>query len=439
MRLRLKYLIKKCSLLFCIFFLSAIGQEVAAQKLPEVWDLNTCINYAVKNNITLNNLRLNASSSEQNLILAKNARYPNLNANITEGLSYNDQSFISTSSYGINSSMVLYNGGYFTNDIKSNNLSWQASNMDVKAAENNITLQITQSYLNILLANENITYLKDVVSTSELQVSQYQEKYKLGAVALKDLMQLQSTLAADKYSLVAAENAKRQNILALKKLLQLPADVNFDISTLDNAITEITIFPLEEVQNTALQNMPEIKSSELLVKKQHVELLKSKSGYLPSLTLNGGISTGFSSVNTNSYFTQLENNYTPQVGLTLSIPILNRKSTRINVTKSKIILEQTKLAFDNTKTELLQTIEQAYINVQNTQSQHIAAEEQLKYAKESYRISCEQLKIGANNNVEFLQQKNQYLQAIQMYTQAKYSLILYVKIYNFYKGIPVTD
>jgi outer membrane protein len=63
----------------------------------------------------------------------------------------------------------------------------------------------------------------------------------------------------------------------------------------------------------------------------------------------------------------------------------------------------------------------------------------LNYAKESYRISGEQLKIGANNNVEYLQQKNLYVQALQQYIQAKYSRMLYLKIFNFYKGIPVTE
>jgi outer membrane protein len=414
-------------------------QNCAAQTIAKVWDLKSCIEYAKKNNINLNTLRLTSSSDRQNLLQSKYARYPNLSGTFAKNASYNNKSLSSTSSYGINSSMILFNGNYYNNDIKSNELSWQAANLDVATAENDITLQITQAYLNILLAKENIEYVKDLVATSESQVKQCDEKFKSGTVAHKDLLQLQSNLANDKYTLVEAENTKRQNLLTLKILLQLPSDTTFEIAAPINLTTDISIFPLDTVQQAALQTMPQIKSSALLVNKQAIELSKAKAGYWPSLSLTGSINTGFASTNSDIYFSQLSDNSTPQLGLQVSIPIYSRKTNSINVAKSKILLEKAKLASDNTKTELMQTIEQAYINVKNAQSQFTAAEEQMNYAKESYRISGEQLKIGANNNVEYLQQKNLYVQALQQYVQAKYSRMLYLKIFNFYKGIPVTE
>src|SRR5579872_2605943 len=47
-------------------------------RVPAHWDLQTCIDYAKKNNITLNSLRLNIRTAEQNYLLAKAARQPNL-------------------------------------------------------------------------------------------------------------------------------------------------------------------------------------------------------------------------------------------------------------------------------------------------------------------------------------------------------------------------
>jgi outer membrane protein len=87
---------------------------------------------------------------------------------------------------------------------------------------------------------------------------------------------------------------------------------------------------------------------------------------------------------------------------------------------------------------LSQQVEQAYINVQNTESQYDAAVETLKAAQEGYRIANEQLKAGAVNTVQLLLEKNVYLQALQAYTQAKYNTVLYIKMYTFYMGDPVT-
>ena len=55
-----------------------------------------------------------------------------------------------------------------------------------------------------------------------------------------------------------------------------------------------------------------------------------------------------------------------------------------------------------------------------------------------YNITNEQLKLGAVNPVDVLVQKNLYVQALQGYIQAKYNTVLYIKIYEFYMGMPVT-
>ncbi len=429
--------------MFLVLITIIFQNNSVAQEKQNTWDLSRCIEYAKNNNITLKNLRLNVSSDEQDLKLSKNEKWPDLNAGVSQNLSYSNSSKgFTNSSFGVNSSVVLYNGNYYNNSIKSNGLLCQEANLNVEAGENDITIQITQAYLNILLANENIEYLKDLVQTSTSQVVQCQEKYNAGSVALKDLMQLQSALANDKYSLVVAENNKRQNIMTLKKILQIPPDTIFDVAIPEKTDVQVSLFSLEEVQKYAIQNMPEMKSSELEISRQKVELQKAKAGFLPKLSLSGSLNSGFGSYfssTSDPYFTQLSDKFTPQMGLSLSIPILNHNSSKINVEKSKIRIEQAQLESENTRTELMQIVEQAYIDVENAQNQYVAAGEQLNYAKESYRISKEQQSLGANNNVEFLQQKNLYIQAQQTYIQTKYTLMLHLKIYNFYKGIPVTE
>ncbi len=103
-----------------------------------------------------------------------------------------------------------------------------------------------------------------------------------------------------------------------------------------------------------------------------------------------------------------------------------------------IQLQQTKLVLYETKTILNQQVEQTYINLLNAQAQFRAAEIQLKISEEIYRIANEQMKMGAITTVELLQQKNAYVQALQSFTQSKYTAALYAKIYEFYRGIPVT-
>lgn len=91
----------------------------------------------------------------------------------------------------------------------------------------------------------------------------------------------------------------------------------------------------------------------------------------------------------------------------------------------------------NTQFQLTQEIEQAYINVVNAQNQFLAAQEQYDSNTENYRISNEQLKLGGITTVDYLVQKNLFIQSFQNFLQAKYNAIVNLKLYDFYKGIPI--
>jgi outer membrane protein len=404
------------------------------------WSLQACLDYAKVHNITLNTLRLNRSITEQNLLLSRSAILPGVSASLAPAIAHvNGSGTTTTANTSASASMTLYNGGYLRNDIKQKQLFTQVAGLDLAAAENDITLTITQAYLNILLAKENIIYVRDVVSTSEAQVQQQQQFYDAGTIARKDLIQLQAQLANDRYNLVTAENTHRQNILTLKQVLQLPPDTAFNVVEPDTILSNPTVTDLAEARQTALANRPEVKSSELSVEAARLDVLKARAGYLPSLS--AGAAIGSSYTDNNSYYSflrQMDNNFYQQIGVTLSVPIFSRRANRVNEAITKYEVGQAELTLQNTRTTLSYQVEQAYINVLNAQAQYDAAIEQLRYTQESYRIANEQLRIGATNTTEVMVQKNLYIQALQSYVQAKYSAALYIRIYDFYRGVPVT-
>ncbi|WP_429042413.1 TolC family protein [Chitinophaga sp. W3I9] len=423
------------------------AQDSTVQQLPAQWTLQQCFDYALKNNIQLNSLRLSKMSSDQDLLLSRAAKLPNLTGSVSQDLNggksvtatgNSSYRVNTTGNYGVNSNVTLFQGGYLNNDIKQKNLLTQMAGLNIAQQVNDITVLITQAYLNILLAKENIVYVQDVVATSEAQVKQGQQQYDVGSIALIGLVQLKAQLSNDRYLLVTAENQHRQNKLVLKQLLQLPSSYDFEIQEPDTLITNTRLYALQEVQDSALANRPEIKSSELGIQVSDLDLAKARAGYLPTLTAGGALGSSYVSGGANSaYFKQMDNNFYQQIGLTLSVPIFTRRVVKTNVEKAKIEVDQSKLVLQDTKTNLTQTIEQSYIDVLNAQSQYDAAVEQLKYSQEGYRIASEQLKVGAANIVVFLQQKNLYIQALQSYIQAKYNAALNIRIYDFYRGIPV--
>lgn len=442
---------------FLIIFFSTLAfglHQISAQVsilpgLPEKWSLQDCIDYARKNNIQLNTLRLSSNNAEQDLLQAKANRLPSVSASLSQNLVNGKKTDVVvgglqsqanfSGNYGVNASMTLYNGGYIKNDILAKQLSLQSSNLSVEEAQNNITLDITQSFLNILLQSETITYLKDVLETSRAQLEQGKQRFDAGSISKKDLLQFESQTAGDEYNLVNAENNYKQNINALKQILQLPTNFNFQVATPD-IVTVKEISPsLEQAQQTALTERPEIKNSSLNIDIAKANLMKARAGTLPSISLGAGIASGYANLSIdNKYFTQINNNFYQSLGLTVSIPIYSRRVNKTNIEKSKIAIQQAELALAGTKTTLNSQVEQAYINMNNAQAQYDAADKQLKTVQESYDITNTQLQLGAVNMVDLLQQKNLYVQAMQSYIQAKYSAVLFNKIYNFYTGVPIS-
>ena len=430
-----------------LFNVTSYAQDTTTGPLPSRWDLQTCLDYARKNNIQLNSLRLSALTAQQNALLSRAARQPNLNGNV--GLTYTHSKnanpvvggFQTQSSFsnslGLSSSVILYNGGFISNDIAQKNLLIESANLNILQTENDITLQITQAYLNILLAKENVVYLQDLINTTAVQVETGKKQYEAGSIARSAYIDLQAQLATDKYNFVTAQSAVRQNKVTLKQLLQLPMLDSFDIVSPDTVVSTEAVPALDQVQATALQNRPEIKNAQLGIEVSKLDLAKARSGYLPTLAASGSVSSGYSNNQHDAYFKQLDNNFFQQIGLSLSVPIFTRRVVKTNVENAKIEIEQSRLNLKNIRTTLALAIEQAYINVVNAQGQYDAAVEGLKATQESYRIAKAQLDVGASNIVEFLQQKTLYTQSFQVYLQAKYNAALSIKIYDFYMGIAI--
>ncbi|EHQ30986.1 TolC family protein [Mucilaginibacter paludis] len=441
----------KTILLLCFFGIwlhKPLKAQVSAGTIRAVkWDLQTCIAYAKKNNTQINSLRLSQLTSQQEYLLARAARLPDLSGSASQYLAHgNDYSnngtggsgFTSSGSYGLSSSVTLYNGNYVNNNIQQKDLYVQSANLNIIQQENDITLQITQAYLTILVDKENIIYNTDLVNTSKAQVALAQKKYNAESVARKDLIQLQAQQAADQYTLVNSRNAERGDLLTLKQILMLNSGVRFDIIKPESIQFSDSVTSFQDVEQFALKTRPEVQNGQLNVHIAELETAKARAGYKPSLSGGAALNSGYNSGQEAGYSGQLKNNFNQQVGLTLTIPIFNKRVVKTQVEEAKIAVTQARLDLSNTQIVLSQAVERAYINVENAISQYMAAQEGYQYSKESYRIATELLRVGAANTVDFLLQKNLFVQAQQTFIQARYNQLLSRKIYDFYRGIPIT-
>lgn len=428
---------------FLIPLFSAFEIFAQTARYPETWTIETCIQYAKENNISINSLRLSKNSSEQDLLQAKEAKYPNLSGSVSQGIfALNGNNGLhangaQSQSIGANSSMTLYHAGYIKNNEVSKNLQVQMADLSVQEAENNITLSITQAFLNILLAQENIVSLENILKTTQTQLKQGDQFYKAGNISKLNYLQIQAQVAQDEYNLTAAQNNLRTSIVNLKQILQLPSSYDFQITPPENITVDNHLKSLQEAQEQAQNQRPEVKYGELNIENSNTSLKMAQASVQPTLSLTGNISTNYSQGN-GAYFNQLGNNFYMPVGLSLGIPIYNNRIYKTTIEKSKIAIEQANLDLQNTKTVLNQLVEQSYISLQNSLAQYDSASKQMDINQQSYDIVNAQMKIGSIDYVQLQQQRLLYIQSVQNYLQAKYGAVLNKQIYEFYAGNPIT-
>ena len=410
----------------------------------KLWSLTDCINYAVNNNITVKKTQLGQQTAAINLDQAKSNRLPavsgNISANANHGSVINqitnnrvNQTTI-TNSMGVSASMPLYEGNKLNLQIERATLALEQNDLYVKEAQNNITLSVLEAYLQALYQYENIAVAKNTALSSEEQLAQAQQKYENGAIAKIDLIEIETQHANNQYNVVLAKNQYENQVLTLKQLLELPPGTEFGIEIIQKEDVSAPIANKEEVYRQALEQLPTTKIYEKQKELAQKDIQIAKAGFLPSLSLSGGINTGYSDRDTEKYMAQLRNNFGQTIGLSLNIPIFSRYQNKNNVALARLSESQADLDRKQAEKDLYTKIETAWHNATTRQAQEVASKKARDNAKLAYELAEKKHEFGNLTNTELLVSRNTYLNAEQTYLQNKYMVLLYQQLLNFYQG-----
>ena len=422
-------------------------------KIPAQWDLQSCIDYAKEQNITIRKNRITAASTQIDVKTAKAALFPSLSFSTSQQVvnrPYQETSsrvsgseIISSNSktsyngnYGLNASWTLYNGNKRLKTIQQEKLNNQVAELDVATSENNIQESIAQVYIQILYAAESVKVNESTLQVSIAQRDRGQELLNAGSIAKSDFAQLEAQVSNDNYQLVTSQTTLQNYKLQLKQLLELDGDFEMDLflPPLDDSSVLIPLPTKDDVYQTALNLRPEIESSKLNIEASDMNIKISRAGYIPSLSLSAGIGTTNANGNDFSFSEQVKQNWNNSIGLTLSIPIFDKRQTKSAVNKAKLQRQTSELdLMDNQKT-LYKTIESLWLSANSAQQQYVAATQKLKSTQASYALVSEQFNLGMKNTVELLTEKNNLLSAQQETLQAKYTAILNAGLLRFYQG-----
>ncbi|MFI8604075.1 TolC family protein [Cellulophaga baltica] len=426
-----------------LFSLGIFAQEQPNTSDAKVWTLEECIAYALAHNITIQQANINKQLTEVALMESKSSRLPSLSGTASQNLTNGNtidpitSDFVSqqinSTSLSLNTSVTLFQGNQINNQIKQSKLLVDQYQLYAQESQNNITLNITEAYIQLLYAKEAIKIAENNVSTSQKEEERAKALFDAGSIAIRDYTDAKSQTATNNYNLIAAKNTYDLQLLSLKQLLELPSTDNFAIVEGVEYLPE-NVPELQEVYAEAVAILPEINASKTNVLVSEKALDIAKGGYLPTLSLTGSLGSGYTSTQTLNFTDQFDGNFNQRVGLSLNVPIFNKNKTKAAVQEAQLNIDNAALQLAQEEKDLYVKVETAWKNTIATQSQLNAAYIARNAAKESYRLAQKQYELGALSTTDLILSQNTYTNTEQNYIQAKYLNLLYNQLLQFYQG-----
>ena len=430
-----------------------VPPTISAQDNPEMalpvgthgaWSLDSCINYALIHNLTVKERELSKTSGELDITEAKNAFLPSVSGSASESVNFgrgltaeNTYANRNTTNFslGLNAQMPVFQ----MRSIKQ--LKYARTNLttllyQVEAAKDDVTLNVISAYLQVLYTNELLATARNQVELSSYEYSRQKALAEAGKIAEIDVVEAQSQLEQDKLQVVTSTNDYTNAVLDLAQLLKLNSIDNFSVRPLDD--TELPIIPkAEAIYREAMMNNNTVLANRSSIKAAEDYISVAKSGYMPTISLMGGLNSSYYTVSgfdNSSFRTQMRENFSKMIGLSLQVPIFDGFSTRNAVRKAKLQHMQAMLQLDQTETQLYRTIQSAYYQATGARQTYLTALETEAANRAAFEAVQEKYNIGRANPQEFEQSKNTLLRTTLQRIQSHYECLLRYRVLMFYRG-----
>ena len=447
------------------------------------WDLRRCVEYAIKNNISVRQSDLQTRFSEITYNQSKSAQNPSLNfsssssfrlgrsENPTTGV-LEDNNFLNAG-FSLQSGVTIFNWFTQKNTIEANRLTNEADKALVKKVQDDIALNVAVAYLQILLAREQANLAKVQVETTVEQLINTRKRVVAGVLPELSAAELEAQLSRDSSNLVSAETSILQFLLQLKAVLNLDAGTPFDIES--PSVDKIPVDNLGELQPEAvfvlaLANLPQQKVIDLRLLSARKSLDAAKGQLYPRLSAFGGLSSNYVNIKIPEYAAgspkatgafvnvgatsydvfapgyvevgtraipfgrQMNNNFSQNIGIGLTVPIFNGASARSNLERSRLMLNQWELTREQDNQTLKQNIYRAYNDATAAIQKFNADKKSVETAARSFDFAQKRYDQNLLSTFELISSQNNMLRARIQALYSQYDYVFKMKLLEFYKG-----
>lgn len=309
-------------------------------------------------------------------------------------------------------SQLLFDSFQTPLQIRQAKAQANASSHAYERTKADIALQVAQQYFEVLRARALVRLQERVLERAKRLLEAAEAGYKAGTVAKLDVLRAQVQVRNAEVDLLAAQNQERIAMLTLRNLMGVGDDFVFDVA--EPAEERYKPLSLTECLAQALRQRPEVREAEWQRESAQVARQLARINSLPVVNISGS----YNRYPSTTRITDKE----WAINLIVSYPIFDGGRIKAELEQAKLQVEQAELNLKRTVDNIKLQVHQAYTNWQNAVERLNAAQEAVKEASETARLTEEAYKVGAVSLIDVINAQVALAQAETQEIQARYDL-----------------
>ena len=406
-----------------------------------------CVNLAIKNNLSIKNASISEKIAVYKYRTNVGQLLPIITGNVDNKYSWGREIDPTTNAFidknlkaytgNITGLLTLFSGFYNLKAIQSAKQEVEVNKALQQKIQNEITIELSQKFIEILYFQELIFANKEQILGSEKQLEFAKLKFESGVISESEVFKIQSQKATEELTLVISENQLNLNEIELKQLLNLPLERKIELIKPAFLVSEKSKIEENEYEITkkAVVINPSYSMSKWIENKAKTDIALARSAKMPVLNLKYTYGSNFSDSDPLiSYNDQINNNLASVLKLSLIVPIFNQFETTFKIKQNKLSYEQAKLETKMEENRLSKVILQAINDTKAANKKQETSTIAFEFAKKSYEADVLKYELGKINSNDFNFTKSNYKNAQVELINSKYELLFNTGLLNFYLG-----
>ena len=190
------------------------------------------------------------------------------------------------------------------NTILQNDILLRATQLDLQAMKENISLQVVSAYLNIMNSEDQLAISQSQTNITRLQIDRTDKLVRAGSLPQANLYDVKAQLASEEATVITNQSTLD---LAELNLLQLLNDKNITSVKVDRVSVPTPATggyeaSIDKVYEVAESSQPTVRAADLRIKGADKGIDIARAGFLPFISAN--VNVGANQSNAQKEFTQ---------------------------------------------------------------------------------------------------------------------------------------